>query len=408
MVPPNGIGITHHPPHLPTYLVTCNIPIEAVITKRIDFGIPIAVVMALTAHEQQGSARQRHIQGPTQTSLCPRIPVVAPRHSTADPLHKGAVLPQAIVAGPLPLPHAALLIVGPPVIDLLMGTQQVLDRARGRWVAKVTDEGLEVKDIAVSDDTSECVSTAHIPASPKTDRVEDRVRVTAPGTNEFIGEVGDHLLHNGFQTTLREVLRTIEPQAIDIILLEPHRRIFDEKPLHCRRIMIGTTTEVSLYRAQINPTTSRRIALVAAMIRVTIELPEVMHEIHVVVDHIQKDGQSSAMTGINEIAQVVRRAIEHFWGKVIARIVGFSLRTTILSIGRDLNGVEVHAPNVIELRLELSKAGNTAKSVLVDHEVIIASCEGADMRLIDDEVLEGWRLKRCVELEGGRINDKRG
>src|SRR3989442_770611 len=140
MVPSKGVDITYHPPHLPSSGVPRNIPIEAVVTICVVLWVPIAIVIALTTHEQHGCAGHGNVQRPPHACLRPRIPVAAPCHRTSNPLDEVAVLSQAPTTGLVPSPHAVRIIVEPLVENLVMGTEQVLDRAVGRWVAEATDE----------------------------------------------------------------------------------------------------------------------------------------------------------------------------------------------------------------------------------------------------------------------------
>src|SRR6266536_1239800 len=284
MVPSDGVDITYHPPHLPTNGIARNIPIEAVVTISVVLRVPIAIVIALTAHEQHGCAGHGNVQCPPHACLRPRVPVVASCHRTPDLLHEVAVLSQAPATGLVPSPYSVRIIVEPLVENLVMGTEQVIDRAVGRWVAEAADEILQPIDITATDDAGEVVSTPHIPTGTKANGVEDVVWVAILGVNELVGEGSDQLLHNRSQSACREVHGRVEPEAIYPVLVEPHRGIFDEEPLHVWGILIRTTTESRLHRAKVDATASPRVALVGSTISIAIELPEVMRSIHVVVD----------------------------------------------------------------------------------------------------------------------------
>jgi hypothetical protein len=139
-----------------------------------------------------------------------------------------------------------------------------------------------------------------------------------------------------------------------------------------------------------------------------VKLPEVMRRIHVVVDHVEKHGQAAAMAGIDEMAQVVGATVEHLRRVVVARVIGFPLRAAILAGGQELDGVEVHAADVVELGFELCEGGRAAIGIGVDSEAIATPGERADMGLVDDEALEGGSAKGGGEGERGRINHERG
>src|SRR6266536_6277691 len=92
------------------------------------------------------------------------------------------------------------------------------------------------------------------------------------------------------------------------------------------------------------------------------------------------------MAGINETAQVIWASVEHFRRIVVARVICFTLRATILTGRQELDGVEVHAANVVELEFELSEVGRTTIGIGRDKDSIVTPRERTDMGLVDDEV----------------------
>jgi hypothetical protein len=57
IVPSHLVGVCDQIAHGLAGGISGNCPIEAMITEGIDGGIPIAIVMELSAHEEHGSAR---------------------------------------------------------------------------------------------------------------------------------------------------------------------------------------------------------------------------------------------------------------------------------------------------------------------------------------------------------------
>ena len=88
-------------------------------------------------------------------------------------------------------------IIEPLVENLVMGTEQVLDRTVGRWVAEAADEVLQPINIATPDNAGEGIGTPHIPTGTKPNGVEDVIWVAVLGIDEFVGEVSDQPVGRG-------------------------------------------------------------------------------------------------------------------------------------------------------------------------------------------------------------------
>ncbi len=113
------------------------------------------------------------------------------------------------------------------------------------------------------------------------------------------------------------------------------------------------------------------------------------------------------MARVDEVAQLVGSAVQHLRRVVVARVVGLPLGSPVLSRRQELDGIEIQAADVVELGLELPKAGRAAIRVREDRLAISTARERADVRLIDDEVLEGRRPERRRPDEGRGIRDER-
>lgn len=174
--------------------------------------------------------------------------------------------------------------------------------------------------------------------------------------------------------------------------------VVDEETLNVRRIVIRTSVETRLNCAEVDASSGCGVTHVGAMIVVSVELPQVVDGVHVVVHDIEEHGESPLMAGVYECTQLVRSSIQHFRRIVIARIVGFSLGASILAVGQKLHGVEIHRADVVELGREIGEGGCVSVGVGNHGKAVVLTCERSHVSLIDDEVLKLRRAKRRLKL----------
>src|SRR5262245_49611908 len=107
-----------------------------------------------------------------------------------------------------------------------------------------------------------------------------------------------------------------------------------------------------------------------------------------VVYHVEDDGQTVAVSHINEMSQVVRRAIGGLGREERGRVIAPRAVHGELVYGQRLDAVEPHVPDVRELAQDVLQVGRG----LV--ELIPAAGKAPNVELVNNEVLEAGRLER--------------
>ena len=154
IVPTHIVSVRNQVSHSPAGGISGDGPIEAMITERIERGIPTAMMMNLSAHEKHRRAENRDAKRPSHSSLRERVPILAAGDGSSDQFYKIAIL--AKVRGPRLVPHSDLVdgVKFPLIEYLIVGAQQVTDGAPGRWKTGTSDQRLNLRKVVVCDGAS--------------------------------------------------------------------------------------------------------------------------------------------------------------------------------------------------------------------------------------------------------------
>jgi hypothetical protein len=166
-------------------------------------------------------------------------------------------------------------------------------------------------------------------------------------------------------------MRGIEPQPVHVILSHPVHGILDEKASY---LLAMLTIQVDA----LAPGTPVRVCKVVGAERVRICAVGA----EVVVDHVEQHGQSVPMGGVNQRSKIIGCSVTARRCKQCNAVVPPVVVAGKVADGHDLDG---RYPEVCE-RLELAHGG--AERAL--------RCKGADVELIDGQVVEGRRRPCAV------------
>ena len=174
----------------------------------------------------------------------------------------------------------------------------------------------------------------------------------------------------------------VEPQRVDVVLVEPVQRVPDEEPAYL----------VASRAVDVDPVAPRRVMELAQVGAEALEVVALGPE--VVVDDVEHDREAARVAGVDEAPEAVGAAVGRLGRPQVDAVVAPVARARELPHGHDLAGADAERDEVVEpLDRTVERAGLR---------------ERADVELVDHELRERGRAEPAVApREGGRVDERR-
>ncbi len=183
-------------------------------------------------------------------------------------------------------------------------------------------------------------------------------------------DFGRELLHKVDRRAVHELVHGIEPQAVDVVVAQPHQGVVAEEAPH---LVAARVLEVD----GVAPGSAVAVGQVGAELRGVVS-----HRPEVVVDHIDQNGKAAGMAGVDEALEAVGAAVVIVHGEQGDAVVAPAIFAGKLDDGHQLDMGDAQFKEIVEpfdRGVEGSRGG-----------------EGADVHLVDDGAGERRPLPALV------------
>ena len=213
------------------------------------------------------------------------------------------------------------------------------------------------------------------------------------GDEVAVGELGAQLVDDLPEVPAVDLGGHVEPEPVGPVLLEVHAGV-----------LVEVVADLALppRRADAPPGVLAALAVDPALVGVAVVVPQhVVAVAEVVVDDVEDHREAGAVGGVDEVPQLCGRAVRRLGREPRRGVVAPGAVHRVLLHRQRLDAAEAQLLDVAELALDLLE-GRPLDAVLV-----AAPGEGADVELVDQEVLEARRVERRprvgtpVRYEGG-------
>ena len=187
---------------------------------------------------------------------------------------------------------------------------------------------------------------------------DDKGASSAPRRSHLPRDGGDNMIFRSIENCLRRV----EPQPVEMILVDPIARIGDEE--FARRPGIGTVEIDGLTPFVV-------VAIGEIGLGERFEIVSVRAEM--VVDDVEDDGDPESMGAVDEAAKIHRSAVEPGWCEEVDAVISPAEPAREFPHGHNFEASDTE----LGKSRQLSRSGFPAS----------VRGEGADMHLVDDELL---------------------